>query len=741
MRKSTRRSKSSFGGKIAASISWRSTAFLMMLLASMLVFSGLPLKVAAADVVLDYTFGTTGVTKTDFNLADGGHAMALQPDGKIVQVGTASRSLLFAVVRYNSNGTRDSSFGSDGKVSTAMTNPARTAVARAVVIQPDGKIVAGGDANPFFPGIHSSNFALARYNTDGSLDTTFDGDGKVLTDFGVSGPDFMWDMILQPDGKIIAVGESYGINAEPYFDFSMARYNSDGSLDSTFGVGGRATANFGYGDGAKSVVLRPDGKILLGGYSRNVGTLDDYALVQFNADGTLDTTFGVGGRVVIDFVSGDSINDMALQSDGKIIAAGRAASPGADNIALVRFNADGNLDQSFGDAGRRIVSFANFAPAYGVDVVLQPDGKILLGGTAGNSVPNYHNDFAVVRYKSDGNLDLTFDGDGLVSFNLSYVATDDIANSILLQPDGKIILGGSTQGGGTSESDFAIARVQAGPRAAAEPFDYDGDGKADLAVFRPSNGGWYIRFSSNATLYGQQWGQNGDLPEYGDFDGDSRNDLVVFRNGVWYVLFINNGNARALQFGTAGDIPVAADYDGDAKADFAVFRPSSGTWYILRSSDNVVQNIQLGTVGDKPVPGDYNADGRADVAVFRPSNGTWYTSTNPLTNYDAVVWGQNGDVAVPGDYDGDGRHDRAIFRPSTATWWVLFSGGGYIEQPFGMGTDQPVPADYDGDGRTNIAIFRPSTGFWYTTPDVSVNYGAQLWGQAGDIPVESANVP
>lgn len=272
--------------------------------------------------------------------------------------------------------------------------------------------------------------------------------------------------------------------------------------------------------------------------------------------------------------------------------------------------------------------------------------------------------------------------------------------------------------------------------------DFDGDGKSDLSVFRPSDNTWYILGSLNGSVYAQQFGLSDDKLVPGDYDGDGKADIAVFRNGDWYVLRSSNQSLLFAHFGSAGDIPAAADYDGDRRTDFAVFRPSTGVWYILPSLDGVVQIIQLGVNGDKPVPGDYNGDGRADVAVWRPSNGTWYTSTNPATNYDALAWGQNGDKPVPGDYDGDGKNDRAIFRPSTGTWWILNSSNGtYVEQQFGVSTDLTVAADYDGDGRTNIAVFRPSTARWYTSLNVSTNYGEQAWGLSGDKPVPAAYAP
>lgn len=269
-------------------------------------------------------------------------------------------------------------------------------------------------------------------------------------------------------------------------------------------------------------------------------------------------------------------------------------------------------------------------------------------------------------------------------------------------------------------------------------YDYDGDLRSDISVFRRSEGNWYLHRSGSGTYSGIHFGTNTDRIAPADYDGDHVTDIAVYRpeTAFWYILNSSDGTFTAEQFGTAEDLPTAADYDGDERADLAVFRPSNGNWYITNSTNGSITTSHYGQIGDKPTPGDYNGDRRADYSVFRPSNRTWYNSTT----FIATVIGDSTDLVAPADYDGDGKTDMATYRPSLGLWRIKKSAYnntlyGYY---WGVAEDIPAPADYDGDGVADLAVFRPSEGTWYIINSSSGTFTISQFGQSGDMPTQNA---
>ncbi len=269
-------------------------------------------------------------------------------------------------------------------------------------------------------------------------------------------------------------------------------------------------------------------------------------------------------------------------------------------------------------------------------------------------------------------------------------------------------------------------------------FDFDGDGKANISAFRPSDGTWYIQNETGFTA--RQWGLPDDKIVPADYDGDGKTDVAVYRpsEGVWYIFQSSDLSVKVVRFGLVTDIAAPADYDGDGRADVAIFRPSDGYWWINRSVLGIT-GVPFGTDGDLPVPSDFDGDGKTDIAVFRPANGTWYVR-GTSSGIFGTQWGQDGDKAVPADYDGDGKSDIAVFRPSEGIWYQFLSStqsSTYVY--WGNPSDSPVPADYDGDGRADIAIYRPTDGNWWIDSS-SAGITVQQFGLPDDTPAASAYI-
>ncbi len=267
--------------------------------------------------------------------------------------------------------------------------------------------------------------------------------------------------------------------------------------------------------------------------------------------------------------------------------------------------------------------------------------------------------------------------------------------------------------------------------------DFDYDGRADISVYRPSVGTWYL-LRSTGGYTAVPWGVQSDRIAPADYDGDGKTDIAVYRpsDGTWYVLQSFSNSIRYFQFGTAEDLPRPGDYNGDGFADFSVFRPSTGTWY--RIDSGVLVSVPFGQSGDIPVIGDFVGDGKTDITVFRPSNGTWYIFNSLNGAVTATHLGQAGDIPTVGDYDGDGKSDMSVFRPADGYWYRLNSSNGAFQFfNWGLNGDIPAADDFDDDGKTDFAVFRPSTGSWFLSRSNS-GFSATQFGTNQDVPVPSA---
>jgi len=390
------------------------------------------------DGSLDNSFGQDGIVTTEITTEDYASSVVMQPDGKIIVTGGAFESI--CVVRYNLDGSLDSSFGSGGIV---INRIGEFASGNSVVLQADGKILIGGDA--LFGS--DKNFVILRYNINGMLDNTFSFDGTVTTDFN-GREDMARSIRVQTDGKIVVAGRSGDLTIHEDSDFAAARFNTDGTLDNSFGTNGKVTTDFlGDYDYGTSMVLQPDGKILIaGGLIRGKGNFD-FATLRYNIDGTLDNTFNGDGRSITTIGIGlDYANSMTLQFDGKILLAGTASNSSDNDFALVRLDTTGLLDITFGSLGIVLTDFGGNSDT-GLDILMQSDGKILVVGHTGNGLRN----IALARYLSGlnvGVVDFSIEDQNFLIYpnplqdnaTLQYTLTNDELISInLYDMSGKVV--------------------------------------------------------------------------------------------------------------------------------------------------------------------------------------------------------------------------------------------------------------------------------------------------------------
>jgi uncharacterized delta-60 repeat protein len=404
---------------------------------------------------LDPSFNYRGriiLTDVGEGTFEAAYAMAVQPDGKIVAVGFSSPAVGpshdFVLVRYDSTGRIDRQFGDNGRVLTDFSGTGSTEEAFAVAIDSIGRIVVAG-----YSGSNVDvDFAVARYNPDGTPDTTFNSTGKVLTNFG--GDDLGTAVAIDWNDKIVVAGQSNAAGTE---DFAVVRYNVDGTLDTTFNATGRVLTDVGVGslDVATAAVIQSDGKIVVGGLSDASGNPYDFSLARYNPNGTLDLTFNATGKVLTDFSgsgSYDVLQALAIQSDGNIVAAGDSNASGRRSFAVARYTTTGILDGTFNATGKVLTAFAS-ATASAQAVAIQSDGNIVAAGYI--EVPDIEGrgfDFALARYNSDGTLDSTFNSTGQV---VTDIGGADVAYGVGIQSDGKIVAAGVSV---NETSDFALTR-------------------------------------------------------------------------------------------------------------------------------------------------------------------------------------------------------------------------------------------------------------------------------------------
>jgi uncharacterized delta-60 repeat protein len=664
----------------------------LVVLGTALLFALLFGAVAGAGKhgVLDPSFtNLRGRVVTSFGPGDdAAGALAILSDGRSVVVGHSSNGADddFAVARYQPDGSLDPTFGTGGKVTTAV-GPGED-IANAVVIQKDGKVVVAGTS---FNGT-DDDFALARYNPDGSLDTTFDGDGKVTTPIG-SGDDRAYALALQGDGKLVVAGSSHGAND----DFALARYNPDGSPDTTFDADGIVTTAIGSsGDSARALALQKDGKLVAAGSSSN-GSNNDFAIARYNVDGSLDATFDGDGNVTTTIGSGnDEAFAIIQQQDGKLVAAGDSAGSNYE-FALVRYTKSGALDTSFGNGGK-VPTAIGAGDDHANALAVGGDGRLVAGGSASNGASD---DFALARYKSNGSLDVFTSRPGVVT--TPFGSGDDVARALKVASSGRPVAAGSSWNG--SDEDFALARYNGD---GSPDLSFGGEGRVTTSIGPGDDVAYALALpGSKLVAAGSSW--NG-----------SNNDFALVRytaSGTPDSSFGSDGVVMT-PIGSGDDVAyaVVVQKDGKIVAAGSSWSGSSNDFALVR----------------------YNSDGSLDTTF-----GVGGIVTTPVGFGGvarALALQSDGKLLAAGAASNGVDDDFALVRYTTGgTPDAVFGTGGKVTTPVGLGGDaafalvlqngKPIAAGSSWNGSNNdFALVRYTAS---GTPDSSFGSGGKVTTSIG----------
>ncbi len=670
------------------------------------------------DGSLDSSFDGDGIVTTAVTPGES-YATDLiqQADGKLVMagqteytgVGSTGTYKDWALVRYNLDGSLDTSFDGDGKVTLSHTSTASSYYEQisTLIQQADGKLVATGISSP---GALYGDFIVARWNLDGSLDTTFDTDGIVSTSYGATTTDQSSTVIQQADGKLVVAGSS---NAGSNTDFALMRYNADGSLDSSFDTDGKATGHISISDSTNDIIQLTDSSLLLVGSRSDGGYSIDFTVLNFNANGSLNTGFDTDGKVTTNFTKQSALSNAAsLQADGKIVVVGYAL--GADNfyedLVLARYSVDGTLDTTFSGDGWLTASFGGNNHDRGQAIVVQSDGKIV---TAGFGYMNTGSqDFALLRCNTDGSLDTSFSGDGKVTTAIGTAG--EKASALIQQADGKLVAAGYAYMASPTYDDFAVVRyldngaldssfggdgivttpITAGQGERAQGLVKQADGKL-VAV-------GYTRSGSYDEVAMVRYLEDGSLDTGFDGDGIVITSVGSYTDRGWNIIQQTDGKLVVVGLsgnGTNNDIALLrynsdgsldTSFSGDGKVTTAVTASWDEAYSVLEQEDHrlLVAGYSRANKTDELTVLRYMADGTLDT-TFGGGDGI-SVSNAPGHEYGVAVLmqadkrivavGYSSDPArillarfwsgLELDSDGDGVVDLQDMFPWDATEWL-----------------------------------------------------------------------
>ena len=636
-----------------------------------------PMRTLYLPGELDLSFNGNGKTTVQIGSSSEAQSVVIQSTGKIV---TAGYSIIgtrseFALARFNRDGSKDNSFGKDGNGTTSNPVGSGDAAAVSVVVQSDDKLVVAGYTGKQGAG---GQFAVARYTSEGLPDTSFGSQGTRITTIAQDA--IAYAVAIQPsDNKIVAAGYCYDGRSA---NFALVRYTHNGQLDSSFGTNGIVCQDFGNDEYGHAVVIESDGSILVGGGVDGKG----FGLAHYKTSGQPDKSFGTNGLVITPIGSVSNIKaeirSLAIQSDKKIVAAGYASNGVNFDFALARYNPDGQPDKLFGTAGT-VTTPIGTGDDQAWSVGLTSDGKIV---AAGYSYNGSKSDFAIARYSPSGLLDSSFASTGKKTTPIG-TSSNDRAWSIAIQTDSKILVAGSTYDASMGTYSFALARYLGDP-----PSFYRVNSRPVAVVAKDLNGD--------------------DWPDLAVANYDSNNISIFFNNGDGTL------TEKVSRKTNSGPTSIAvADFNGDDKLDLAVTNAKSDNVSILLNNGNGTFADEVAyksnSTPESVAVGDFNGDNKIDLAVVNSTsnNVSIFLNKGDGTFADETAYRTNSNpqsVAV-GDFNGDGKPDLAVANYDSNNVMILFNigNGKFVENNHyktNSGPTTVVVADFDGNGSLDLAV-------------------------------------